>query len=103
MQCTQWGLLEHPLVVTTRQFLRRQPASARRGAEGCPVHLSLSGGVDSMVLCTILAAAGRTGRPPFATAAVHIDYGNRPESGAEADFVEAWCRECVSHTSSWHG
>ena len=23
--------------------------------------------------------------------AVHIDYGNRPESQAEAQFVEQWC------------
>ena len=25
--------------------------------------------------------------------ALHIDYNNRPESGAEAEFVERWCEE----------
>ena len=25
--------------------------------------------------------------------ALHVDYNNRPESGAEAAFVEQWCGE----------
>jgi hypothetical protein len=29
--------------------------------------------------------------------ACHVDYGNRPESGAEADFVEQWCGKYGIH------
>jgi tRNA(Ile)-lysidine synthetase-like protein len=81
--------------------------------------VSLSGGVDSMVLCKILVhLRKKIGRQPIATSsavehstapadsttaaanhsgalvlvAVHIDYNNRPESGAEAAFVEDWCQ-----------
>ena len=105
--------------------------------------VSLSGGVDSMVLCQVLCylrdyprlshpaassaptrrrgsgdvsrrgpahvdARGRGGSPERAqsdgrgedtearllhtVAAVHVDYGNRRESGEEAKFLEAWCR-----------
>ena len=52
--------------------------------------VSLSGGVDSMVLACILS---RLGAGRWRVAGAHIDYGNRPESGAEAAFVEAWCAE----------
>ena len=52
--------------------------------------VSLSGGVDSMVLAHILS---RLGAGRWRVAGVHIDYGNRPESGAEAAFVEAWCAQ----------
>ncbi len=52
--------------------------------------VSLSGGVDSMVLAFILS---RLGAGRWRVAGAHIDYGNRPESGAEAEFVAAWCAE----------
>ena len=68
-----------------------QPA-AGTPADELPVRavVSLSGGVDSMVLAFILS---RMGAGRWRVAGVHIDYGNRPESGAEADFVAAWCAE----------
>jgi len=61
-------------------------------AEELPVRalVSLSGGVDSMVLAVILS---RLGAGRWRVAGAHIDYGNRPESGAEADFVASWCAE----------
>ncbi len=78
---------------------RHSPTGATAG-DTVPVRaaVSLSGGVDSMVLCTILSRLGRAARPPWRVAGLHIDYGNRPESGAESDYVQSWCQECV-HTS----
>lgn len=29
----------------------------------------------------------------YEVVALHLDYANRAESGREADFVEAWCRQ----------
>ena len=53
------------------------------------VAVSLSGGVDSMVLCKILTCL----RPVygFQIVAVHIDYANRAVSGHEASYVRRWC------------
>lgn len=53
------------------------------------VAVSLSGGVDSMALCMALVHL----KPVygFDVMGIHIDYGNRHESGREADFVEEWC------------
>lgn len=36
-----------------------------------------------------------------AVLAIHIDYGNRPESSAEAQYVLRWCTgHCHSHSHS---
>ena len=53
------------------------------------VAVSLSGGVDSMALCEALVHL----KPVygFEVMGIHMDYGNRRESGREADFVEDWC------------
>ncbi|KAL7545048.1 hypothetical protein ACHAWF_008414 [Thalassiosira exigua] len=63
--------------------------------------VSLSGGVDSMVIASALAylrdlEADRRKTSPENTLrviAIHIDYANRPESGAEAAYVERYCNE----------
>lgn len=47
--------------------------------------ISLSGGVDSMVLITILAWF------EYDIVAAHINYNNRPESVREQIFLEEWC------------
>eukprot|EP00977_Amphora_coffeiformis_P005292 scaffold1127_cov160-Amphora_coffeaeformis.AAC.14 len=57
-----------------------------------PIIVSLSGGVDSMVICAILAHLASSGEAPIHVVAVHIDYANRPESAAEAAFCRDWCR-----------
>ncbi|KAJ8600350.1 hypothetical protein CTAYLR_000677 [Chrysophaeum taylorii] len=49
--------------------------------------VSVSGGVDSMVL---LYLAARLGAP---VVAAHVDYGNRARSRTEADFVASFCAE----------
>ena len=57
-----------------------------------PVIISLSGGVDSMVIVRILIYLRTTQILPLSDIiAVHIDYANRAESGKEADFLEAYC------------
>jgi uncharacterized protein (DUF924 family) len=60
--------------------------------------VSLSGGVDSMVIASALAyirdteAIKRNTRPEnvLGITAIHIDYANRPESRAEASYVERY-------------
>ena len=48
--------------------------------------VSLSGGVDSMVLTVILRYLNRR------VICVHINYNNRKESTEEAKFLEEWCK-----------
>lgn len=54
------------------------------------VAVSLSGGVDSMVIAHLLHRL-RDKHGNFGIVAVHIDYGNRDESSAECDYVRRWC------------
>lgn len=35
--------------------------------------------------------------------AMHIDYGNRPESAAEAQYVQRWCTGSVASNNSSNG
>lgn len=80
-----------PLAATTRAFLARQAAYSSSHASPTPVFLSLSGGVNSMVLSKILAHLRDQGELHLsAVVAIHIDYGNRAESAAEAAFVAQW-------------
>lgn len=50
-----------------------------------PLTVSLSGGVDSMVMVTLLKHGG------FNVNAVHIVYGNREESAQEYSFIATFC------------
>ena len=50
--------------------------------------MSLSGGVDSMVILTLLKRL----YPHRPIAAVHIDYGNRETTATEEAFVRTWAR-----------
>ncbi|TYZ62244.1 hypothetical protein PybrP1_011585 [[Pythium] brassicae (nom. inval.)] len=52
--------------------------------------VSLSGGVDSMVVAYLLHKL-RGLHGGFGVVAVHLDYANRAESGAECDYVRRWC------------
>ena len=48
--------------------------------------ISLSGGLDSMVLTTILQKSG------FNIVGIHINYNNRVESKDEESFLREWCK-----------
>ena len=50
-----------------------------------PITVSLSGGVDSMVMAALLIRNG------FDVKAIHIVYGNRIESLQEQNFIETYC------------
>lgn len=57
------------------------------------VIVSLSGGVDSMVLANVLSylcSDKRGGYQHLNVVSVHVDYSNRPESAAEASFVKRY-------------
>lgn len=59
-----------------------------------PLIISLSGGVDSMVVATVLAhLRDNCNYSHLRLAAVHIDYANRPESAAEADYCARYCQK----------
>lgn len=71
------------LLASVRRFIRRE----RMLDAAEPLHVGVSGGIDSMVLLDVLV---RLGHP---CAAIHVDHGLRgEESRADRDFVEAHCR-----------
>jgi predicted phosphoadenosine phosphosulfate sulfurtransferase len=76
---------KHPLYKTVLQYMRERSEDLHH------VVISLSGGVDSMVLAHILCQIGRSTGFSFEVVAIHIDYGNREESSIEADFVKRFC------------
>lgn len=54
--------------------------------------LSLSGGVDSMVLLKILSLSYLRNKYHYDVLSLHVDYGNRPEAAKESEFVQLWGR-----------
>lgn len=83
--------VHHVVYSTISSFLKSQGIMPN-SSETFPVVISLSGGVDSMVIASVLAHMARTNNN-LKVYAIHIDYGNRPESAAEAAFVERYCNE----------
>ena len=92
----------HPVYQTIRSFLQKhvvgileQTLSVSDSHQQnspqtlIPIIISLSGGVDSMVIASVLSQLAEEFR--LMVVAVHIDYANRPESAAEADFVRRYC------------
>jgi tRNA(Ile)-lysidine synthetase-like protein len=125
-QADMQPLQDHQLVTAIRQFLDEQdvpslhgrrerffqknevikePSSKRGGhnckgqdkASSCALIVSLSGGVDSMAIASVLSHISNPDSPlyshDFHVFAAHIDYANRPESGAEAAYIERFCRQ----------
>lgn len=84
--------ISHPVVNTIREFLISRNIHPLEKTEPFkkPIIVSLSGGVDSMVIANALSYLRDHHRFPLFIVAVHIDYGNRPESSTEAKFVEEY-------------
>lgn len=87
IECDEQGVSEEPLAKGVEAFLRER----MKGDEKAFV-VSLSGGVDSMCVMTILEHLSPR-LNGFRVVACHVDYGNRPESEAEADFLQSWCQK----------
>ena len=84
----------NPLTIAVKDFL-----SAHKSEESSPVAISLSGGVDSMVICKILSKLDEINNISAGVIAIHIDYANREESGQEADYVENYCKSLATCSS----
>ena len=91
------ALYKHPVHRTIRAFLADRgihPAvSDSDETTTTPIVVSLSGGVDSMVIAAVLADLNRSCGYQLDIVAVHLDYANRPESAAEADYVRRFCKD----------
>lgn len=89
--------INHPIVKTMIQYLADRTIFPSKENESYrnPVIVSLSGGVDSMVIANVLAYLRDEHNFPLYIVAVHIDYGNRPESFAEADFVKRYALDIL--------
>lgn len=77
--------------LTVKQIRRMVSGSLRKAgiARGVLVLAAISGGRDSVVLLDALCAV--RDKLGFDLAAAHVDHGIRPESAADADFVEELC------------
>jgi len=80
----------HIVVKTIQAFLEDRGIQPNHPTP-TPLIVSLSGGVDSMVIASVLVYLKQSLGYALDIWAVHIDYANRPESGAEADFVRRYC------------
>jgi len=72
--------LSNDLIDLVRNFCKENVKNSSK-----KVIVSLSGGVDSMVLTTILKLLG------YNVICVHINYNNRKETHDEQEFLEKWC------------
>ncbi len=91
----------HSIVKTMIDFLsargiHRMKNSAQSCSRDTPILVSLSGGVDSMVIANALVyLRDNCGYDQLFLASVHVDYGNRPESAAEARFVKNYALNVI--------
>ena len=72
--------LTNNLIITLTSFCKENIDNNSK-----KVIVSLSGGVDSMVLTTILKLLG------YNVICGHINYNNRNETYEEQEFLEKWC------------
>ena len=78
------NLTEHSLYTTVLEFIKINEMSK--------VIVSLSGGVDSMVLLDILIAMKLEDMVELEIYCCHLNYNNRPESSDERQFLVEYCK-----------
>ena len=77
--CNQNYDITNELILVVKDFCERNQNKSKK------VIVSLSGGVDSMVLISILKFLG------YELVGCHINYNNREETSDEQNFLEYWC------------
>ena len=77
LKIQEQNIMDEDIMKTISEFCKR--------LDNKKVLVSLSGGVDSMVLITILHWLD------FPIVAAHINYNNRSETTIEQQFLEQWC------------
>jgi uncharacterized protein (DUF924 family) len=87
------NIMKEPLVLAVEGFLKRHADLSPQQTYHKCLAISLSGGVDSMVIAKILTVLRNKYQAIYSIVAIHIDYANREESGLEADYVGKWCEQ----------
>ena len=84
-----------------REEIPHPPPPPGQPQRRSPIIVSLSGGVDSMVICAVLAHLQKYNNQyqDLQIIAVHIDYANRPESFQESKFVQHFCEHILGNVS----
>jgi tRNA(Ile)-lysidine synthetase-like protein len=77
--CNQNYDISNELILAVKNFCERNQNKSKK------IIVSLSGGVDSMVLISILKFIG------YELVGCHINYNNREETSMEQNFLEYWC------------
>ena len=81
----------------SRGIFQQEEGTVEKNHSHHPVIVSLSGGVDSMVIASVLAHLTKSCGYNLQVYGIHIDYANRPESAAEADYVRRYCESKGIH------
>jgi len=99
------GSEKHPVIQTMIHYLKNIGIHPYRNKHHpatnpiipkTPIIVSLSGGVDSMVIAHALSyLRDHCNYPQLVILAVHIDYGNRPESATEAEYVQHYSNDIL--------
>ena len=81
------------LVSTLQKFILSKIKNKEvNNKETSLIIVSLSGGVDSMVILSILNYIKKLFKLKLDIVAIHLDYHNRSETGLEAEFLFRWCQ-----------
>lgn len=85
---------KHVVHKTIVSFLTERGIDMKKNINStASVIVSLSGGVDSMVIASVLAHLRNECNYNIQITGIHIDYANRPESTSEANYVRRYCEK----------